>query len=51
MARGPAYRLASWAGPADALVEEVPVIEISRIYGNFDIRKDLTSEVAEACSG
>lgn len=50
-AQGPTYRLVSSAAPRDAVAEEVPVIDISRIHGDLEARKELAREVAEICSG
>ncbi|RDW56658.1 hypothetical protein BP6252_14071 [Coleophoma cylindrospora] len=49
-AQGPVYRQVSTAAPRDAVAEEVPVIDISRINDDLEIRKELAREVAETCS-
>lgn len=48
-ALGPVYRLVSLNPPRDAAPEEVPVIDISGLYGDFTARKELAAKIGAAC--
>lgn len=48
-AHGPVYRAVSSNPPRDALPEEIPVIDVSPMYGSFNSRAKLAASIRVAC--